>query len=39
VTLGKQVTLEPSAVPADVPNNPAVEEDQLKVFVKLVVAP
>jgi hypothetical protein len=39
VTLGKHVTLEPSAVPADVPNNPAVEEDQLKVFAKLVVAP
>ena len=39
LTLGKQVTLEPSAVPADVPNNPAVEEDQLKVFVKLVVTP
>lgn len=39
LTLGKQVTLEPSAVPADVPNNPAVEDDQLKVFVKLVVTP
>jgi hypothetical protein len=39
LTLGKQVTLEPSAAPADVPNNPAVEKDQLKVFVKLVVAP
>ena len=33
--LGKQVNLEPAAVPADVPNNPAVEEDQLKVFVNL----
>jgi hypothetical protein len=39
LTLGKQVTLEPSAVPADVPNNPAVEDDQLKAFVKLVVTP
>jgi len=38
LTLGKQVTLQPSAVPADVPNNPAVEDDQLKAFVKLVVS-
>ena len=37
--LGKQVTLEPSAVPADVPNNPAIEDDQLKAFAKLVVTP
>jgi hypothetical protein len=39
LTLGKQVSLQPSAAPGDVPNNPAVEEDQLKVFVKLVVTP
>ena len=35
--LGKQVTLEPSAVPGDVPNNPAVEDDLLKAFLKLSV--
>ena len=35
--LGKQVTLEPSAVPGDVPNNPAVEDDLLKAFFKLSV--
>lgn len=35
--LGKQVTLGPSAVPGDVPNNPAVEDDMVKVFAKLTV--
>jgi hypothetical protein len=29
--------LEPARVPADVPNNPAIEKDELRVFVKLVV--
>ncbi|HSV85052.1 MAG TPA: hypothetical protein VLH85_00660 [Levilinea sp.] len=37
LNVGQQVNLEPSAVPADVPNNPAVEEDQLKAFVKLTI--
>lgn len=36
--LGKQVTLSPSAVPADVAHNPAVEDDQLKAFIKLSIA-
>ncbi|WP_322509029.1 hypothetical protein [Anaerolinea sp.] len=35
--LGRTVQLEPSAVPADVPNNPAVEDDQIKAFFKLTV--
>lgn len=37
LTLGRNVLLEPSAVPADVPNNPAVEDDQIKAFFKLTV--
>lgn len=37
LTLGRTVQLEPSAVPADVPNNPAVEDDQIKAFFKLTV--
>lgn len=37
LNIGQQVNLEPSAVPADVPNNPAVEEDQLKAFIKLTI--
>jgi hypothetical protein len=37
--LGQKVRLEPAPVPAAVPNNPAVEDDQLKVFVNLVVEP
>ena len=36
--LGKQVRLEPSSAPADVPHNPAVEDDMLKVFAKLTVS-
>jgi hypothetical protein len=35
--LGDQISLQPSAVPTDVPNNPAIEQDQLKAFIKLVV--
>lgn len=35
--LGKQVNLEPSAAPGDVPNNPAVEDDTIKAFAKLTV--
>src|SRR5206468_578776 len=35
--IGQHVTLVPAAVPADVPNNPAVEDDQLKVFFNLKV--
>ncbi|MEW6180403.1 MAG: hypothetical protein AB1522_10790 [Chloroflexota bacterium] len=37
LTLGRDVLLQPSAVPADVPNNPAVEDDQIKAFLKLTV--
>lgn len=35
--LGKQVNLQPAAVPLGVPNNPAIEEDQLKAFLNLVI--
>jgi hypothetical protein len=35
--IGQYVTLVPAAVPADVPANPAVEDDQLKVFFNLKV--
>jgi hypothetical protein len=35
--IGQYVTLVPAAVPADVPNNPAVDHDQLKVFFNLKV--
>ena len=33
--VGQQVTLVPAAVPADVPHNPAVEHDELRVYVKI----
>lgn len=36
-TIGETVTLEPTPAPAKVPHNPAVEEDQIKAFVSLVV--
>ena len=39
VSLGKQITLGPSVVPTDVPNNPAIEEDMVKAFIKLTVTP
>ncbi len=35
--LGEQVTLGPAEVPADVPNNPAIEDDQLIAFIKLTI--
>jgi hypothetical protein len=35
--IGQHVTLVPAAVPADVPDNPAVEDDQVKVFFNLKV--
>jgi len=35
--LGQSVRIEPAAVPADVPNNPAIEDDSIKVFANLVV--
>ncbi|MGH3162498.1 MAG: hypothetical protein ACRDOC_11475 [Streptosporangiaceae bacterium] len=35
--IGQHVTLVPAAVPADVPANPAVDHDQLKVFFNLKV--
>jgi len=37
IELGKEVKLMPSAVPGDVPNNPAIEQDQIKAFIKLTV--
>lgn len=37
LTVGQQITLQPAAVPGDVPNNPAVEEDQIKAFINLSV--
>jgi hypothetical protein len=37
LTIGETITLEPAPVPASVPNNPAVEDDQLKVFINLVI--
>jgi hypothetical protein len=35
--IGQHVTVVPAAVPGDVPNNPAVEDDELKVFFNLKV--
>jgi hypothetical protein len=35
--IGQHVTLVPAAVSADVPANPAVDHDQLKVFFNLKV--
>jgi hypothetical protein len=37
IPIGQNVTLVPAAVSADVPNNPAVEDDQLKMFFNLKV--
>jgi len=37
VTLGKQVTIEPSSVPGDVPHNPSIEKDRIQTHFKLVV--
>ncbi|MBZ0295168.1 MAG: hypothetical protein K8L99_21565 [Anaerolineae bacterium] len=37
--IGKQITLSPSVVPTDVPNNPAIEDDMVKAFIKLAVTP
>lgn len=39
VRLAQRVRLVPSPVPAAVPNNPAVEKDELRLFVDLVVEP
>jgi hypothetical protein len=39
LNIGQQVDLGPSVVPTDVPNNPAIEDDQVKVFIKLSVTP
>ncbi len=36
---GQQISLAPAPVPAAVPHNPAVEDDQLKAFVNLVIQP
>ncbi len=33
------VTISPTPAPAEVPNNPAIEDDQLKVFIDVAVAP
>jgi hypothetical protein len=35
--IGQHVSLVPARAPTDVPNNPAVEGDQLKVFFNLKV--
>ena len=35
--VGYKITLQPTPVPAGVPNNPAIEQDQLKAFINLVV--
>lgn len=37
IEVGQQINLEPAPVPAAVPHNPAIEEDQLKVFINLTV--
>jgi hypothetical protein len=37
LNIDQQVSLEPASVPGDVPNNPAIEQDQLKAFINLVV--
>ena len=37
IEVGQQITLKPTPISAAVPNNPAIEEDQLKVFINLVV--
>lgn len=37
LNVGQQITLGPSVVPTDVPNNPAMEDDQLKAFIKLTI--
>jgi hypothetical protein len=36
---GQQISLAPAPVPAAVSHNPAVEDDQLKAFVNLVIQP
>lgn len=35
LSISQSITLQPSEVPADVPNNPAVEQDELRAFVRL----
>ena len=35
--VGKQLTLQPALVPSEVPNNPAIEDDQIKAFINLTV--
>ncbi|MEJ5252377.1 MAG: hypothetical protein HPY54_15865 [Chthonomonadetes bacterium] len=37
LAIGETITLQPTPVPAGVPNNPAVEDDRLKAFINLVV--
>ncbi|GBD09471.1 hypothetical protein HRbin22_01725 [Candidatus Thermoflexus japonica] len=37
MAIGQRITLQPTPTPVDVPNNPAVESDQLMAFIKLVV--
>ena len=37
IEVGQQITLEPTPISAAVPNNPAIEDNQLKVFINLVV--
>ncbi len=37
LNVGQQINLQPAAVPGDVPNNPAIEQDQIKAFINLVI--
>lgn len=37
IEVGQKITLRPTPISAAVPNNPAVEQDQLKAFISLVV--
>ncbi len=37
ITVDQQISLRPTPISAQVPNNPAIEQDQLKVFIDLVV--
>lgn len=36
IKIGTKITLQPAPVPASVPNNPAIEDHQLKVFIDLI---
>ncbi|MCC6613378.1 MAG: hypothetical protein IT320_07850 [Anaerolineae bacterium] len=38
LNVGQQITLEPAAVPGDVPNNPAIEQNEIRAFINLNVS-